>query len=500
MLRPHAFTVALAVGGLGLGLVLPAGCNRGAARSVQFAPRRHVLLISVDTLRADYVGHTAYGLPTTPFADSLRAGGFQFTRAITPIPRTTQALASLLTGCYPHTTQVRRLWSRLAPEVVSLAQMAQAGGYATVAVVSNQVLARRRGLARGFDVYDHAPDTRGATGTTDAAIGHLGKLTRQQSIFAWVHYIDPHVPYFPPPELAEQFDPTYQGRYRLHFGTIQGGPGDLAYPIDLPKAEAVYRNPLPEEVNAHIRRLYAADVRHADDQIARLVTWVRETLGDDWLIVFTADHGESLGEHNYYYDHGDYVYEPGLRIPLVFVFPPGDALSRPGACDDWVSLVDVMPTLAELLGLPLPAGKGYAVEGQSLVPCMRGERPAAGPRFAECGRCLFPYLMPRRVHFDVAGRFRAVVSGDWKLIWTPGQTPDQEYELYDVRSDPLETRDLYTPDHPQVERLKGLLHGWVRITDEESGGPSRSDIEALKALGYIEETEKGTDAGGGPPP
>ena len=149
--------------------------------------------------------------------------------------------------------------------------MAKAGGYATLAVVSNRVLVRRRGLARGFDVSDFAPDTREATHTTDAAIRHLKKLARDQSIFAWIHYIDPHVAYSPPPELAEQFDPTYEGRYRLHFGTLQGGPGDFANPIDLPKVEAVFQNTLPAEVNAHIRRLYPADVRHADDQIARLV-------------------------------------------------------------------------------------------------------------------------------------------------------------------------------------------------------------------------------------
>ena len=433
------------------------------------------------------MGHTDYGVPTTPFVDSLRAGGFEFTHAITPIPRTTQALASMLTGCYPHTTNVRRLWSQMAPDVVSLAQMAKARGYATIAAVSNRVLIRKRGLARGFDVYDFAPDTRDAAGTTDAAIRHLGQLGPDQPIFAWVHYIDPHVPYFPPPELAQRFDPTYKGRYRLHFGAIQGGPGDLAYPIDLPKVEAVFQNKLPPEVNAHIRRLYAACVRSADDQIARLVGWVRENLGDDWLIVFTADHGESLGEHNYYYDHGDYVYNATLRVPLVFVFPPGDPLRRPGSSDAWVSLVDVMPTLAELLGLPLPTGCGYEVEGRSLAPFLRGEQPGALPLFAECGRSHYPQMVPRRVMFNVAGRFRAVVSGDWKLIWTPGQTPELEYELYNLRTDPGETANLYTPDDPQAASLKQYLQGWLRVTQDDDHGPTREDLQALKALGYVDD-------------
>ena len=466
------------------------GCGGQRPDPARSTPYKHVLLISVDTLRADYVGNNAYGVPTTPFVDSLLEAGFQFTHAVTPLPRTTQALASLLTGCYPHTTKVRRLWSAMTPEVVSLAQMAKQKGYATIATVSNRVLIRKRGLARGFDVYDFAPDTRDAAGTTDAAIRHLGKLKPTDAIFAWVHYIDPHVPYFPPPELAEQFDPTYQGRYRLHFGAIRGGPGDYAYPVDLPKVEAVFQNRLPPQVNAHIRRLYAAEVRFADDQIARLVNWVRSELGDDWLIVFTADHGESLGEHDYYYDHGDYVYNAELRVPLAFVFPPGDPLRRSGASDAWVSLVDVMPTLAKLLGLPLPTGRGYEIEGRSLAPYLRGQPELPLPEFAECGRSHYPRMVPRRVDFTVTGRFRAVLLGDWKLIWTPEQTPDLEYQLYDLRSDPQEISDLYAPDHPQVAHLKQLLKKWLRVTEDDGLPPTKEDLEALKALGYVQ------DAGG----
>lgn len=464
------------------------GCRERPGSDDTSSSRDHVLLISVDTLRMDYVGHRVNGTPTTPFLDSLLPTGFQFKRAVTPIPRTTQALASMLTGCYPHTTKVRRLWDRMEPEIVSLAQMAKQHGYATIAVVSNRVLIRKRGLDRGFDVYDFAPDTRDAAGTTAAAIRHLAKRKPEDAIFVWVHYIDPHVPYYPPPELARQFDPTYKGRYRLHFGTIPGGPGNFAYPIDLPKVEAVFQNALPDQVNAHIRRLYAADVRHSDNQIGKLVNWVRCELGDDWLIVFTSDHGESLGEHNYFYDHGDYAYQASLQIPLSFILPPGDPLRRAGSSDDWVSLVDVMPTLAELLGLPLPTGLGYEIEGRSLVPYLRGERCTPRPAFAECARSHFPKCIPRRVTFDVAGRFRAVMSGDWKLIWTPGQTPDLEYELYNLRSDPDESVDRYSPGHPQVQRLKPLVHQWVRAMDDMSGPPTPEDLEALKALGYIGET------------
>ena len=461
------------------------GCRDRPGSAAPAPSHTHILVLTVDTLRADHVGHRAHGLTTTPFLDTLLASGFRFTRAVTPIPRTTQALASMLTGCYPHTTKVRTLYDQLSPDVVSLAELAKRQGYSTIAVVSNHVLVPRRGLNRGFDVYDFADESRDAAGTTAAAIRQLTATKPEDDIFAWVHYIDPHVPYYAPPELAVQFDPAYRGRYRLHFGAVKAGIGNQAYPEDLPKARAVFRNRLPDELNAHIRKLYAAEVRHTDRQIAELVSWVRDTLGDDWLIVFTSDHGESLGEHDFFYDHGDYVYNATLRVPLAFVFPPGDPLGRPGSSDDRVSLLDVMPTLAELLGISIPAGLGYDVEGRSLVPYFRGEPCPPRPAFAECGQSFFSKLIRRRTSFDVAGRFRAVLSGDWKLIWTPGQTPDLEYELYNVRADPDETADLYAPDHPQVEELRRLLHEWVRVPTGPRAGPTPEDLKALKSLGYV---------------
>jgi arylsulfatase A-like enzyme len=215
------------------------------------------------------------------------------------------------------------------------------------------------------------------------------------------------------------------------------------------------------------------------------VNWVRANLGDDWLIVFASDHGESLGEHNFFYDHGDYVYNASLRVPLAFVFPPGTPFNRPGYSDDRVSLMDVMPTLAELLGIPIPANLGYEIEGRSLVPHFRGESTSPPPAFAECGRSFFSKLIQRRTRFDVAGRFRTVLEGDWKLIWTPGQTPDLEFELYNVRTDPDETVNLYAPDHPQVEHLKRLLNAWVRVPTSADTAPTPEDLRLLKSLGYV---------------
>jgi arylsulfatase len=461
------------------------GCRSGAP-STMLPTRRHVLLLTVDTLRADYLSANGYPLPTSPFLDSLCGGATTFARAMTTVPRTTPALASLLTGTYPQTNGVRTLVDRLDARIASLPELARARGYATVAVVSNHILVPQRGLDRGFDVYDAADDARDAAGTTAAALQHLRRYRPADPVFAWVHYIDPHVPYYPPPALAEAFDSGYAGRYRLHFGSEKGGIGDSAYPKCLGKADAVYRNTLPDDVNAHVRRLYAADIRNTDDHIAELVHGLRAALGDDWLIVFSADHGESLGENGYFFDHGDYVSGAELHVPLAFALPVTDPLHGSRTVTDWVSLIDVMPTLVELLDLSLPPGT--RVDGRSLVPMLRGDSLPARPVFAECGESFFPGLVHERVHFDIDGRFRTVIFGTKKLIWTPGQEPDRAYQLYDLSSDPSETADLYRSQaaSPDVVQLRALLEDWYRrgSRDEASHPISEADHERLRALGY----------------
>lgn len=476
--RLQALLLAL----LAVAVAAASGCvKRGPVREM-VPTRRHVLLLTIDTLRADYLSANGYDLPTTPFFDQLVAGGFHFERAITPIPRTTQALASLLTGKYPRTTTVRNLFDRLPSHIPSLAELARRRGYATVAVVSNHILTPERGLARGFDVYDHADDSRDATSTTDAALQRMRNFQRDDPVFLWVHYIDPHVPYYPPPRIAQDFDPGYEGPYRMHFGAIRGGTGDSAYPAELGKAGAVFRNSLGPAVNAHVRRLYAADIRYTDDEVARLIHGLRESLGE-WLIVFTADHGESLGENNYYFDHGEHVSNAELRVPLAFVLPEGDPLHDSRRISRWVSLTDVAPTLIELLDLgDLPEG----VEGRSLLPYIRGEDPPERAVFAECGESYFPELASHRVRFDVPGRLRTVFFGGLKLVWTPGKEEAQAYRLFDLELDPKETADLYPAAPHRAAPLKQLLLAWGDSGPAPTGTMSDGDRERLRALGYVE--------------
>ena len=477
------------VGLLVVGLLV-VGCG-GSVEAPPTPPPPHVLLLTVDTLRSDYLASHGYDLPTTPSIDRLLEGGVVFPHALSPVPRTTPALASMLTGAYPHGTEVRSLTDPLGPGLATLAEVLGAAGYRTAAVVSNHVLVRERGLDRGFEIYDAASDSRTAPATTAAALAAAvglaggGGGATSDPIFLWVHYIDPHVPYFPPPDLARAFDPGYEGPYAENFGSIVGGIGNQAYPSDLPKIRAVFQNPLSDEVNAHVRRLYAADVRATDDAIGALLAGLRTKLGNRWLVVFTADHGEALGERSdFYYDHGDYVDQASLEVPLGFVLPPGDPRARRAQLDTRVSLVDLAPTLAELLGLRLPTEQ---VEGRSLAQwVVNQEEPGApqpAPVFAESGTSFFPRQIARRRDFSVAGRFRTVIVGDWKLVWTPGHT--QPWELFDLARDPLEKENLYYEGHPRAEELQRHLRRWFRDRPGTQQPPSPADVERLRSLGYL---------------
>jgi arylsulfatase A-like enzyme len=304
-----------------------------------------------------------------------------------------------------------------------------------------------------------------------------------------VHYIDPHVPYIPDPKTVDSLLPSYQGRFRYRFGQVKGGEGNAAYPKDLPKAQAVFQNPLPDEVNAQIRRLYAADIRDTDNAIADLLSWLREKFGDEWTIVFTSDHGESLGEHDFYYDHGDYVFNATTRVPLAITLPQSHAFHGARRVEEWVSLVDIAPTLIELLEWNVSEEVASNFEGRSLAPYFQGMAMPQQAVFAECGKSYFPNLIRGRTRFDIDGRFRAVWKGDWKLIWTPFAPAGQEYQLYNLKQDPDEREDLAAQAQKKVRELRGELAAWMKRQTADSKPrrePSQEEYDALRSLGYVE--------------
>jgi arylsulfatase A-like enzyme/tetratricopeptide (TPR) repeat protein len=397
--------------------------------------RPNVLLVTVDTLRADRLGSYGYREAGTPHLDALAAAGARFPTALAHVPITTPSHASLLTGLTPARHGVRDNGQALAAGPATLAEAFRAAGYATGAFVSGFPLDRRFALDRGFDHYDdrlpRGDDPRRAAyverpgdATTAAALRWLEGTGSTRPWFAWIHYFEPHAPYEPP-------EPQ-----RAAFGA----------------------------------RTYDGEVAATDAQVGALLRWLEERGARARTVVLvTADHGESLGEHEEE-THGVFVYDATLRVPLIVAGPE----VAPGAVPSTVARgVDVPSTLLDLAGLDaLPS-----TDGRSLRPALAGRALADEPAY---GESLFT-----RLHLGWAPLFSWRTSR-WKLVEAPRP------ELYDLAADPGETRDV-AARHPDVVEamrrpLQAVLADAERTRSTAAAPAPHPDPETarrLAALGYL---------------
>jgi arylsulfatase A-like enzyme/tetratricopeptide (TPR) repeat protein len=418
-------------------LVAASGCGSGGNRP-------DVLLVTIDTLRADRLG--CYGDPAarTPALDNLAARGARFTQASTVAPITLPSHASILTGRYPAAHGVRNNGTFSLPDAEeTLAEVFRREGWRTGGFVGAYVLSRAFGLDQGFETFDDRfdgpgaveppagavargarPSERRATAVTDAALAWLRGLGRSEPAFTWVHYFDPHADYAAP----EPFLSDFPDRYR----------GEIAY---------------------------------TDAQIARLLRGLDEAGRlERTLIVVVADHGEAFGEHGET-QHGLFVYEPTVRVPFLVAWE--EKVPARAVFDDEVSLVDLAPTVASLAGVEF----SIALQGRDLSPLLLGgEAPEAG------NGVLVENLLPR-LEFGWSEMY-ALRRGGWKLIDAPRP------ELYDLREDDGETRDLASGRPDEVDAGRRIVRDWVerleRDASEASSGPADADVvDRLQSLGYV---------------
>ena len=484
--------------GLGAWLVLAACGGEGAD------PRPDVWLVSVDTLRPDRLGFSGQGGASTPHMDRLAREGVVFTDAQTPIPRTTQSLASLFTAKYPAEHGVLRIGDSLATGAFTLAELFRDAGYWTGAVSANAVASPVQGLGQGFRVFSDSKMLRKRYGVRSGGIrgavpevGMAEAVTREaQRLLAsspaprllWVHYMDPHFMYNPPAPYNQVVD---WSRFHFYRDRLRHRPVQASTFFDL---HGLSKRDLPS-----LSALYDAEISYVDHWIGRLLSAARR----ETLVVFTSDHGESLGEHGYYFEHGDLVYQASMAIPLIFWWPgsvaAGVRIEAP------VSSLDILPTLSGLLELSPPDGSDFA--GADLSPYLRGASPA--PPSGD------------RVHFGMSGEallegnplrekggppWTMVRRGRWKLIRIPRsiripQTENQRgvenerafmsavrFELYDLDSDPDEVANRASDEPEIVVDLARLLNRWSRDAGaQEPTSEIAPDLEAeLRALGYLE--------------
>ena len=395
----------------------------------------NVLLVSIDTLRPDHLG--AYGDPAaqTPIIDALARRGVRFTNASTVTPLTLPAHTSLLTGTFPAWHGVRDNGGfYVSDDQTTLAEVLKARGYRTGGFVGAFVLDGRWGIAQGFDRYFDDFDLSKYEGRGLDAVQRPGAEVVDRAI-AWLDE-DRQRPFF---AWVHLYDPHT--------------------PYDAPEP---FRSRFP----ATLTGAYDAEIASADAQVGRLLARL-EASGqlDSTLVVLLGDHGESLGEHQEQ-THGFFVYDATVRIPLL-VAGPGVPVRQ---VDDVVRIVDVMPTVLDALGVPPPK----PVQGRSLRPLWNGERLDL-MAFAET---FYP-----RYHYGWSD-LQTIADGRYKLIAAPRR------ELYDLREDPGETRDIAAANAARADALERGLHDMLgRLASKEpQKTPQPMDPEAeerLRALGYV---------------
>lgn len=418
-MRRKVLIAVLIAGALGAAGWYWLGTNRGP----------NLLVITLDTTRADHLGCYGYELAKTPVLDALAKEGVLCERAHTVAPITLPAHTSLFTGLYPAETGVRTNGrGGLSRSIDTLASVLKRRGYDTGAFVAAFVLNRKFGLNQGFDLYgDESGSTtdpaqrRQAESVIDSALAWLSR-SRRQPFFCWVHLFDPHLPY--------------------------AGHADL------------FGNEFAE-------RPYDGEIAYVDRQVGRLVSFLKtRNLDENTLVVVTADHGEGLGEHGER-SHLFLLYQTTMHVPLIFRQP--GKLPAGGRVASRVSLVDVSPTILDVLGVPDPR----KVTGRSFSQAFSGKDVPASPCYAITDE---PYSLSN------CAPLRSLIDGDWKYIQTTRP------ELYRLSDDPRETQNLAAQNPDKLLEMENLLSELeAKLVYRQAAGAAISAAERsnLKSDGYV---------------
>lgn len=434
-----------------------AGCRRSESPNATSSPPpvggANLLLITLDTTRADHLGCYGNAAAETPNLDALAQRGVRFERCVTAVPITLPAHACIMTGTYPFYNGVRDNGRfRLHSGNVTLAEVLARAGYVTAAETAAVVLNHDTGIDQGFDVYHcvgaagdgETPTTaphalgqtseRAADAVADAAIAWL-KANDSQKFFLWVHFFDPHYPYAPPAPYASKFENPYDG-----------------------------------------------EIAFMDAQIGRVLAALKETgQAENTLVVAVGDHGEGLGDHDED-NHTFFNYDTTMHVPLI-VAGPGIAGGRTVAAA--VRTVDVLPTILDLLGL---ADRGPAnLNGESVAAVIK-DASASAPALEGYGETMRPFYV-----FGFAWT-RCLWADGFKYIHAPAP------ELYDLKDDPGETKNLAMFETQRVADMRKRLRAIIADTEppvwagQSHRGLSDAERSQLESLGYAMNDDDGGDA------
>jgi arylsulfatase A-like enzyme len=469
--KGRTIDVTFAVAAVGSGDIAgPAGWSRvrvvretTVPRQVATAERPNVVVVVVDTLRADAVGPHGGGPSLTPRLDAFGAGGLVFAQAVSQSSWTLESVSSLMTGLHSrahgargrHDKNAGAEWGVLGDGAVTWAELAAHAGITPVGVSANPLVSRGTNLAQGFETFVELPwnpegrDWPDGDAVNGAFFDWLDTHGGRRFV-AYLHYMEPHDPYTPddPPDAGAGLRPAI----------AKGWIRDAATQINWSHAA-----PLSAEEIAHLRDRYRGEVAEWDEAFGGLVDLLMSShLLDRTVIVVTADHGEEFQEHGRL-THGSHLYEETVRVPLV-LRGPGIPVGRR---DDPVQGIDLFPTLARILGVTAPPGLG----GHDLLAAGDDTRPAVLETSSGIG--------PDGAPLDLV----AVRTARWKLVETPAL---DRRELYDLSADPGERNDR-AASAPEAAELGTALARWRDTTRTASADTVAPGVhERLRALGYAQ--------------
>ena len=435
-------------------VALSIGACSGATGPSRPQRTPNIILLTVDTLRADHLDVYGYERATAPAVGRLAARGVRFAHAVSQAPWTLPAMASVHSSLYPLQHGAFAAETALPETAETLAERLAGAGYRTVAVVSHEFVAAKHGFMQGFEIFDESNVLgHDAVTSRDLTMTALTELEQAgEPFFLWVHYFDPHFTYVRHPDV----------------GFADGYTGELPDELASDRLVSNRRQPMAEEDLAFVRAVYDEEIAHTDRWIGTLVEGLDDRYGaDDNVFIFTADHGEYFLERGRFF-HGRDVYGELVDVPLIVAGAIDEHL-RGTVADTVVETRSIPRTVMGLLGLP-PDG----FDGVDLLEVARGR---AGP----------PAIAEGSWAFGADSRKVGVWHEGWKLIH---RLDDGGYELYDLLADPTERHDLFGEVGATDERVVALkrrvddLRALPRL-EPQPVGLTPEAVERLRALGYI---------------
>jgi arylsulfatase A-like enzyme len=436
---------------------------------------RRVVLISIDTLRADHVGCYGYGKDTTPHIDALAADGALFSNAYAPSSWTLPSHVSLLTAlsCFRHGVNLET--DRMEETRPTLADVLRTQGFFCAAVTGGGFLSPVFGFSKGFDVYRQVESslwTGDAAGQVSAAALDWIDANRDRDFFLFVHTYQPHNPYIPPAPYDTKFQDAPTPLRMIDLGGHLGGPGGIF-------------KPLPEAERRAILGLYDGEVGYTDAALVGALTAKLKALGiyDDTLIVLTSDHGEEFYEHGSW-EHGHSLYDESLKVPLIVKFPGSKFRGKRVA--SFVRLVDVMPTILEAFDI---GADWLGLDGRGLIEVLRGREKEDRAVLAHLAGGVLSNAVPARTCLT-DGRMKVILNSPYgaagSFLSPPPVVPG--IEAYDLAADPGERTEIASRKARDAARLVLIMRELERAGRKPAGQKTGIDAETeekLRALGYI---------------